>query len=135
MKVVFDTNVYISAFLVPSSQGEEAFRLAHLGRFDLYTSVPILTETANVFRTKFHQPEQDIQAALKLISRTARIFQPTTKISVLRDLPDNRILECAAAAQADLVVSGDRHMLKLKEFQETRIVHLADFLRMFPSDG
>lgn len=131
MKVVFDTNVYVSAFLVPGSQGEEAFRLAHLGQFDLYTSVPILTETANVLRAKFHQPEPDIQAALKLISRTAHIVQPATKISILRDLPDNRILECAAAAQADLLVTGDRHMLKLKEFQETGIIRLADFLRMF----
>jgi putative PIN family toxin of toxin-antitoxin system len=134
MKVVFDTNVYISAFLVPGGQGEGAFRLAHLGRFDLYTSVSILTETANVLRTKFHQPEQDIQAALKLISRTAHILRPTIRVSALRDPPDNRVLECAVAAQADLLVTGDRHMLKLKEFQEIGIVRLADFLRMFPSD-
>jgi putative PIN family toxin of toxin-antitoxin system len=135
MKVVFDTNVYVSAFLVPGSQGEEAFRLAHLSRFDLYTSVPILTEAANVLRMKFQQPEQDIQATLKLISRTARILRPTTRLSVLQDSPDNRILECAAAAQADLVVTGDRHMLKLRTFHETRIVRLTDFLRMFPSEG
>jgi putative PIN family toxin of toxin-antitoxin system len=134
MKAVFDTNVYVSAFLVPGSQGEEAFRLAHAGRFDLYTSVPILTETANVLRMKFHQPEQDIQAALKLIGRTAHILKPTAKVSVLQDFPDNRILECAAEAQADLVVTGNRHMLKLKEFRETRIVRLTDFLRMFPTE-
>jgi predicted nucleic acid-binding protein len=74
------------------------------------------------------------KAALKLISRTAHILRPTAKVSVLRDLPDNRILECAAEAQADLVVTGDRHMLKLKEFQASRILRLTDFLRPLPSE-
>jgi predicted nucleic acid-binding protein len=55
MKVVFDTNVFVSAFLFPGSQGEEALLLAHRRKVLLYSSVPILTETARVFRTKFDQ--------------------------------------------------------------------------------
>ena len=46
MRVVFDTNVFISAFLIPGSQGERAFLLARRKRFSLYTSVAILTEIA-----------------------------------------------------------------------------------------
>lgn len=134
MKVVFDTNVYVSAFLIPGSQGEQAFLLARRGRFTLYSSVPILTETANILRTKFHQTEEDIKAALKLIGRIASIVQPSIKVAALQDSADNRILECALAAEADLVVTGDRHMLKLKAFQGTAIVRLADFLRMFSKD-
>lgn len=134
MKVVFDTNVYVSAFLIPGSQGEQAFLLARRGRFTLYSSVPILTETANILRTKFHQTEEDIKAALKLIGRIASIVQPSIKVAALQDSADNRILECALAAEADLVVTGDRHMLKLKAFQGTAIVRLVDFLRMFSKD-
>ena len=134
MKVVFDTNVFVSAFMVHGSKGEDAFLLAHRRKVELYTSVPILTETARVLRTKFHQPEQDIAAALKQIGRAATILPPSRKVVVLEDVPDNRILECAVTARADLVVTGDQHLLKIKEFEGIPIVRLADFLGMIPSE-
>jgi len=134
MKVVFDTNIFISAFIVPGSQGERAFLLARQRRFDLYTSVPILTETANKLREKFDQSEPDIKQALKMISRTAKVLKPAIRLDVLKDSPDNRILECAVEAKADVIVTGDRHLLKLKKFQGIPIVRLVDFLRMFPED-
>jgi predicted nucleic acid-binding protein len=56
-------------------------------------------------------------------------------LTVLDDDPDNRILECALDAHADLVVTGDRHLLKLKKFQGIPIIRLADFIRMFPEPG
>jgi putative PIN family toxin of toxin-antitoxin system len=132
MKVIFDTNVFISAFIVPGSQGEQAFLFAQHGRFDLYTSVAILTETARKLREKFDQSAEDVTDALKIISRASTVLKPRATVTVLDDEPDNRILECALDAQADLVVTGDRHLLKLKKFQGTPIIRLADFLRMFP---
>lgn len=134
MKVVFDTNIFISAFVVPGSQGERAFLLARRKRFDLYTSVAILTETANKLREKFDQSEEDIREALKIVSRSAVVLKPTVKVRVLEDDPDNRILECAVEAETDVIVTGDRHLLKLKKFQGIPIVRLADFLRMFPEE-
>jgi putative PIN family toxin of toxin-antitoxin system len=132
MKVVFDTNVYVSAFLVPGGKGEQAFLLARRRRVMLYGSVPILTEAARVLRTKFNQPENDIKTALKMVGRAAQILRPSRKVTILQDSPDNRILECAAVAQADLIVTGDHHLLALKEFEGIPIVRLADFLRLFP---
>ena len=132
MKVVFDTNVFISAFIVPGSKGEDALMLALRRMIALYTSVPIVTETARVLRAKFDQPERDVVTALKLIGRAATIVRPARTIHVLEDLPDNRILECAVAAQADLVVTGDHHILALREFEGIPLVRLADFLRMAP---
>lgn len=132
MKAVFDTNIFISAFVIPGSQGERAFLLARQKQFELYTSVPILTETANKLRGKFDQSEEDIKEALRLISRSARVIKPAVELNVLEDFPDNRILECAVEAEADVIVSGDRHLLKLKNFQGIPIVRLVDFLRMFP---
>ena len=134
MRVVFDTNIFISAFVVPGSQGEQAFLLARHKRFYLYTSVPILTETAQKLREKFNQSEQDIKEALRIISRASEVVRPAIELEVLEDVPDNRILECALEARADLVVTGDRHLLKLKKFQSIPIVRLADFLRMFPEE-
>ena len=132
MRVVFDTNIFISAFVVPGSQGERAFLLARQRRFDLCTSVPILTETAGRLRNKFGQDDEDIKQALRQIARAAAVVKPTSKLNVLQDVPDNRILECAVDAHADLVVTGDRHLLKLKRFENIPIIRLADFLRLFP---
>ncbi|BCA56920.1 PIN domain-containing protein [Nitrospira sp. KM1] len=134
MKVVFDTNVFVSAFLFPGSQGEQALLFAQRRKVDLSTSVPILTETARVLREKFDQSEKDITAALKIIGRSATIVRPARKITVLEDKPDNRILECAVTVEADLLVTGDHHLLKLKEFEGIPLVRLADFLRSIPSD-
>ncbi|MDR4464405.1 MAG: putative toxin-antitoxin system toxin component, PIN family [Nitrospira sp.] len=133
MKVVFDTNVFVSAFIVQGSRSESAFLLAQRHTVELYSSVPILTETARVLRTKFNQPEQDIATALKLISRASIISRPVRTITALEDLPDNRILECAVTAQADAIVTGDQHLLKLRTFEGIAIVRVADFLRMIPS--
>jgi putative PIN family toxin of toxin-antitoxin system len=134
MKVVFDTNIFISAFIVPGSQGEKAFRLAWRRFCELYTSVAILTETAQKLRDKFNQSERDIKEALRLIGRSAKVLKPTARVTVLEDLPDNRILECAMEGCVDLVVTGDRHLLNLRKFEGIPIVRLADFLRMFPDD-
>ncbi|PYV41688.1 MAG: putative toxin-antitoxin system toxin component, PIN family [Acidobacteria bacterium] len=132
MKVVFDTNVFISAVIVPGGQAERALLLAWARHFILFTSVPILTETAQKLRSKFGQTDKDIRQALKFISRTAEILKPTVRLRVLKDIPDNRILECAFQARADLIVTGDRHLLKLREFEGISIIRLTDFLRMFP---
>lgn len=134
MKVVFDTNVFVSAFLIPGSLAEEAFLCAQRRQATLFTSVPILTETARVFRTKFQQGEEDVAAALRLIGRAATIVKPSVKITVLEDIPDNRILECAVEAGADLIVTGDHHLLRLKTYQDVAIVRVTDFLRLFPED-
>ena len=132
MKAVFDTNAFVSALLISGSKGEQAFLLAQRRQVDLYSSVAILTETAQVLRTKFDQPEKDITIALKLIARAAAIVQPSRKVNAVRDPPDNRILECALEAQADMVVTGDQHLLELKQFEGIQILRLADFLRLFP---
>ena len=134
MRVVFDTNVFISAFVVPGSQGERAFLLAHHGHFELHTSVAILTETARTLREKFGQADEDIRQVIKTISRAAKVSKPLVEVSVLRDAPDNRILECAVETRADLVVTGDHHLLTLGKFQGIPIIRLVDLVRMFPED-
>lgn len=132
MKAVFDTNIFISAFVIPGSQGEQAFLLAQQKRFELYTSVAILTETASKLREKFNQTEEDVRQSLKIISRAAEVLKPTVKLNVLKDEPDNRILECALESRADIIVTGDRHLLKLRKFRSISMIRLADLLRMFP---
>jgi len=57
------------------------------------------------------------------------------RLHLLADEPDNRILECAAAAKADFVVTGDKHLLSLKHFQNITIVRLSDFFEILKNQG
>ena len=134
LKVVFDTNIFISAFVIPGSQGEEVYLHCLKGHFTLYSSVAILTETAQKLRDKFGWQEKKIARLLKAISKVATIIKTKPHIHLLTDDPDNRILECAMAVKADFIVTGDKHLLSLKHFQNIRILKLSDFLEVLKKD-
>ena len=130
MKVVFDTNIFIAAFAIPGSQAEEAYIHAMKRQFSLYSSVPILTEMAQKLREKFGWQEHKIARLLKTISIVAVILKTETHVHLLADEPDNRILECAIEANADFIITGDKHLLSLKRFQNISILKLSNFLEV-----
>lgn len=127
-RVVFDTNIYISAFITPGGRGEAAFLRAVKGELELFTSVPILTELARKLRGKFRWDDEHVTTAVRHVAGAARVVKPTERLAVLADEPDNRILECAREAKAELIVTGDRHLLTLGEYEGIGIVTLAAFL-------
>lgn len=128
VRVVFDTNIYISALAIPGGNAEDAYLEAVRGTFELYTSVAILTETARVLQTKFDWADDKVREAVQDIGQVATVLRPRPILHILDDEPDNRILECAIAAQAEFVVSGDRHLLALKQHADITMISLADFL-------
>ncbi len=133
LKVVFDTNVYISAFITRDGRAHQAFMRAVDGQAACFTSIPILTETGKKLREKFLWEDDKIIAALKLISAVASVVKPESKLAILKDDPDNRILECAQKAAADSIVTGDHHLLQLKNFERTKIITIAEFLNDRPN--
>jgi putative PIN family toxin of toxin-antitoxin system len=128
-KVVFDTNVYISAFITRGGKAEQAWKLALEGKVEVFTSVAILTEMAGKLREKFHWRDELIKATIKHIAKTAKVIKPSIKINILADEPDNRILECAQGAGAEIIVTGDKHLLDLVSFKGIKISRIADFLK------
>lgn len=128
MKVVFDANIYISAFVIPGGNAEKAYLRAINRDFELYTSIAILTELARKLEEKFGWEKQKIAQLLTYISKTARVLKTSPHLKVLSDDPDNRILECAIEAKADLLITGDKHLLKIKHYEDFRIIKLSDFL-------
>ncbi len=131
MKIVFDTNIFISAFVIPGSKAEEAYSHAVKRDFNLYSSVAILTETAQKLREKFGWQQDKITSLLKAIAKVAMVVKIEPYLHVLDDEPDNRVLECAEAVGADFIVTGDKHLLFLKHFQDTNVIRLADLLKKF----
>jgi putative PIN family toxin of toxin-antitoxin system len=128
VRIVFDTNIYISALAIPGGNAEDAYLEAVHGTFELYASVAILAETARVLQTKFDWAEDKVREAIQAIGQVATVLRPQPTLHILKDEPDNRILECAIAAQAEFVVSGDRHLLVLKQHAGITMIFLADFL-------
>ncbi len=134
MKVVFDTNIYISALAIPGGRAEEAYRLARRGEFPLFTSMAILAETAQKLKDKFGWPEVEIARFLRAVAKVGTILKTHSHLHILADEPDNRILECALAAEADYIITGDKHLLSLKRYGEIPIIRLAEFLKLFEKE-
>lgn len=128
-RVVFDTNTLISAFVFGGTP-ESAYRLILTGKIILVTSAPIMYEFARILKLKFQWEDDKIQRALKQIVRISDIVKPGKTIKVIDDDPDNRILEAAVAGKADFIVSGDKHLLKLKEFHGVQIVNANELVSM-----
>lgn len=131
MRVAFDTNIYVSALTFPGGRGEEALRLAIEGRFELLISAAIVVELARVLRSKFDWEEDRITDACRLIGAIGKPVNPKRRVSLLKDEADNRILECASEGRADLIVTGDRHLLDIRQYAGAIILNLSNFLKRF----
>ena len=118
LKIVFDTNIYISAFVIPGGNAEKAYFHAIDGDFELYTSVAILTELARKLDEKFGWEKQKIAQLITSNGNLATVLKTAPWLKAVADDPDNRILECALEAGADHIVTGDRHLLKLRNYEK-----------------
>ncbi len=131
MKVILDTNIYISAILF-GGNCEEILRLASQGPFELVISRSIITEIEAVLRKKFKWSKMQISETISYIKNIATVINPKISLSVIRSDPsDNKILECAVAVGANYIVTGDRnHLLPIKEYKAIKILNPAEFLRL-----
>ena len=129
MRVVLDTNVIVSALNFPGNE-RLALELALRGRFGFYLSFFILEEVAGVLTRKFGWEEERTAQVIRVIENAATLLDPPRLPEVIEDgHSDNHILECAVAAEADYLVTGDRrHLLPLGEHRSTKIVNAPRFL-------
>ena len=128
MKVVFDTNVFVSALTLPDGRGDQALRKIVEGEDSLALSKRILDELLSVLARKFARNREELARVAVFLSNLGEIVEPAESLTVLADEPDNRIVECALAANAQLIVTGDRAMLALGEYRGIRIVSLSAYL-------
>lgn len=128
MRVVFDTNVLVAALVFPGGRGEAALQRILEERDALFLSRAILDELLGVLARKFARDAEALSRVAVFLGEVSTLVKPARRVKVLRDAPDNRILECAAAAGADAIVTGDREMLALGEYAGVRILSLAQYL-------
>lgn len=130
-KIVLDTNVIVSAFGWKGSP-HEIFQKCIKGHFQLYLSSPLLSEIKRVLSYhKFHFNQDEIDEFLSIIIEAAEIVEPEIIINLIpHDPSDNRVLECAITADCEYIISGDKHLLKIKEFETIKILSPDQFKKI-----
>jgi len=129
VKVVFDTNIFISAFAIPGGSAEKAILKIIENDIHLVISKAIIHELLDVLARKFGRDAEELARVAVYLSELGETVSPKRKIKILKDDPDNRILECAIAGRADMIVTGDQAMLRLGEYEGVRIITLKEFLQ------
>jgi putative PIN family toxin of toxin-antitoxin system len=127
MRVVIDTNVFVSGIRFG---GRPQSVLDAMARPDctLVCSEEILTELEEVLLGKFQWPRRRVESALDQVRALADMVSPKLVLAGCVDPDDNRILEAAVEGRADCIVSGDKHLLRLKAFRGIKIMTANDFL-------
>lgn len=128
MKAVFDTNIFVSALAIPGGQSQRAVERVIEGKISLCISKEIVHETLEVLARKFARSPEELSRTAVFLTDLAELVTPNLKLAVVSDEPDNRILECAVAGHADVIVTGDRAMLELNVYEGIRILSLRRFL-------
>jgi len=129
VKVVFDTNILISAFAIPGGSAEKAVLKITENDIHLVISKAIIHELLDVLARKFARDAEELARVAVYLSELGEMVSPKRKIKILKDDPDNRILECAIAGRADMIVTGDQAMLRLGKYEGIRIITLKEFLQ------
>lgn len=130
---MLDTNVLISAFVFPGGAPEHVYRRALEGRITLITSRPLLSELGRVLTEKFGWESAYAEEVLTQLVRIAVVVDPTEQIADITDDPaDNRVLEAAAEGDAEVIVSGDRHLLTLGAWRSIRVLTPAAVMHELP---
>ena len=128
MKVVFDTNILVSALVFPGGRAEAALLRIIEEHDQLLLSKPILDELLGVLARKFSRDAEELARVAVLLSELGLTVRPRRKLRVVKDDPDNRVLECAVAGRADVIVTGDKDLLELREYRGIRIISLRQYL-------
>ncbi len=128
LRLVIDTNVLVSSALKPESLQRTTFLLAITKPARLYVSRPILEEYADVLS----RPELRIrkglrQQLLQLIRNHSHVVVPSRRLEVASDPDDNMFLECADAARADYLITGNqKHFPKF--WKKTKVITSREFI-------
>jgi len=134
MHVVVDTNIIVSGYLGGSL---EAIIIAwKSGKFTLVVSAAIVDEYLSVLkRPKFRIENTEIEDFTALLLDKAEFIIPLEQIHAIdSDASDNKFLEAAVTGHANLIVSGDAHLLELRTFRDIAIVTAREFVEKLRRD-
>jgi putative PIN family toxin of toxin-antitoxin system len=128
MKIVLDTNVYISAAIL-GRVCEEIIRLCRISKIETFISENIINEIKDKLIKKFYWKANQVEILIFNLLEFAIIVSINEKIKFIKNDPeDNKILECAVSSNSNLTVSGDKHLINLKSYRDIKILKPSEFL-------
>ena len=124
MRAIIDTNVFVSGIFWEGNFCSQIIDKWKNKKFELVSSMDILKEFAETLRNfKIQMSDEMIEEWRNLIIESSVIINPKIKLNVIKENPDdNKFLEAGISGNADLIISQDKHLLKLKEYQGIKIV-------------
>jgi putative PIN family toxin of toxin-antitoxin system len=139
MKAVLDTQAFVRALIDPKSRSGLLLS-RFVDRFTIVVSPQVLQEILEVlFRSELTEKYQrlgeiDIENVISLLAK-AGVVEPGETVTICRDPDDDKFLECATAGKADYIVSEDKDLLVIKEYQRVRIINTETFLDLMRGGG
>ena len=134
-RVVLDTNLFVSSLLVKSGLPAQALDAWRERKYLLVTSPPLIAEIIHTLsyphiRRKYPLTDEDVTRLVALLEHEALVLPGKTDVSgaIPADPDDEHVLACALEGLADFIVSGDRHLLELKEYQGIPILTVREFM-------
>ncbi|PIN74883.1 putative toxin-antitoxin system toxin component, PIN family [Candidatus Woesearchaeota archaeon CG10_big_fil_rev_8_21_14_0_10_37_12] len=133
IRVVLDTNIFISGIFWPGNYCAQIIDAWKEGKFETVTSEEIVKELVEtLFEFKIKLTEEKISAWEKEILERSLIVAPINKLDLVKDDPDdNKFFEAAIAANAQYIVSQDKHHLRIGEFKGIKVLTPEEFLTIF----
>lgn len=134
LKIVFDTNIYVMAAGMPGGYVDYWLDLAKPpGRqFHLFASPAILAEVQSKLELKLEFERPLVVEYIEAIKEIVTVVNPRMTLNEIpADPDDNRILECALEARADIIVTADKDLLRLKAFKDIQIFHPSNLKYIF----
>ncbi|MBI4999721.1 putative toxin-antitoxin system toxin component, PIN family [Candidatus Gottesmanbacteria bacterium] len=128
-RVVIDTNVLISGVLWGGKPGL-VIKNYRQSKFTLFVSPFILGELAN-FLEEYHVKKEQREIILNEFKTKSIKIIPSRKIKICRDEKDNQVLDLAFDCRADYLITGDKDLLSLGTFKQTKILKPKEFLKIF----
>jgi len=130
LRVILDTNVIVSA-VVSGGKPRQLLDMGIEGRFQMVVSEFILKEVGTVLRRpKFKASDGEISNTILTLIQSGDVTTVTSDFKVLEEDPaDDAILNASFDGGADILVTGDRHLLELKEFKRTKILSVSEALK------
>ena len=126
-KAVIDTNVFLSAIFW-GGKPLEVVRLAFAHKITGVISLEILEELEGKLIKKFYYPKDQTAKYIELVLTEFLLVEPTQKVRVVEDPKDDKIIEAALEANADFIVTGDKDLLRIRQYKGIQIVKPHGFL-------
>ncbi len=129
VKAVLDTNVLVSALFWRGTP-YRCLLVAEAGLYELVISDEILDELEKVLAKKFRLSKGEVEEAVGVIQKIGQRVEISKRVQVVKyDPDDDKFLEAAIAAAAEIIVSGDQHLLQLHQYEGIQILKASDFLK------